>query len=125
MILFQGLSIKLIILLCSDRFVSTYKRVPIINEKNRLQMLQNIKIVDDSNETYNNEFYTKSKENNRIDSTGFYNITSTNNINITSHDFESGDKIYYSSSSPSEGLADKNSYFIFKVECSWIIGVFL
>ena len=42
--------------------------------------------------------------------------SSTNNINITSHDFESGDKIYYSSSSPSEGLSDKNSYFIFKVD---------
>jgi phosphoethanolamine N-methyltransferase len=38
---------KLIVLLHSDRFVSTYKRLPIINEKDRLQMLQNIKCVDD------------------------------------------------------------------------------
>tara|TARA_Y100000389_G_scaffold24325_3_gene21021 strand:- start:7478 stop:8581 length:1104 start_codon:yes stop_codon:yes gene_type:complete len=38
---------KLIVLLHSDRFVSTYKRVPIINEKDRLKMIQNIEIVDD------------------------------------------------------------------------------
>ena len=38
---------NLIILLHSERFVSTYKSIPIINEKDRLQMLQNIKIVDD------------------------------------------------------------------------------
>ena len=54
------------------------------NIKYNIGNSHNIKIVGDSNETYDNEFYTKSKENNRIDSTGFYNITSTNNINISS-----------------------------------------
>ena len=42
--------------------------------------------------------------------------SSTNNINIDSHDFKTGDKVYYESSSPSEGLLDKNSYFVYKVD---------
>ena len=42
--------------------------------------------------------------------------TSSNNINIISHGFETGDKIYYSASTPSEGLSDKNSYFVYKVD---------
>ena len=42
--------------------------------------------------------------------------TSSNNINIVSHGFETGDKIYYSASSPSEGLSNKNSYFVYKVD---------
>ena len=33
---------KLIVLINTDRFVSTYKRIPIINENDRLQMIQNI-----------------------------------------------------------------------------------
>ena len=42
--------------------------------------------------------------------------SSTNVVNISSHSFETGDKIYYSSSSPAEGLIDKNSYFVFKID---------
>lgn len=37
---------KLYILLHSDRFVSTYKRIPIINENDRFEILKNNKIVD-------------------------------------------------------------------------------
>ena len=37
---------KLFVLIHSDRFVSTYKRIPIINENNRLLMIQNIKSVN-------------------------------------------------------------------------------
>ena len=36
----------LYVLVNSDRYVSTYKRKPIINENSRLKMIQNIKCVD-------------------------------------------------------------------------------
>ena len=39
---------KLIILVCSDRYVSTYKRLPIINENLRLDMIRNIKCVSNA-----------------------------------------------------------------------------
>jgi len=39
---------NLIILIHSDRFVSTYKRKPIINEKHRLQMVKSLKLVNNA-----------------------------------------------------------------------------
>ena len=38
---------NLIVLIHSDRYTSTYKRIPIINENLRLKMIQNIKCVSD------------------------------------------------------------------------------
>ena len=42
--------------------------------------------------------------------------TSTNNFNIVEHNLETGDKVKYSSTSVSEGLANNESYFVFKVD---------
>jgi FAD synthetase len=39
---------RIILLIHSDRFVSTYKRVPIINEDNRLEMIKSLEIVDEA-----------------------------------------------------------------------------
>jgi cytidyltransferase-like protein len=39
---------KLIVLVNSDRFVSTYKRIPYINQNDRLEMIKNLKIVDEA-----------------------------------------------------------------------------
>ena len=44
----KGNDDKLFVLVHSDRFISTYKRLPIINENDRLKMVLNIKCVDDA-----------------------------------------------------------------------------
>jgi cytidyltransferase-like protein len=82
---------KLIVLINSDRYVSTYKRKPIINEKDRLQMIQNIKCVDsafiDDNEYLTDDILKKYKINKVIQAvdnpdiwTYYYHIPIQNNI---------------------------------------------
>lgn len=44
----KGKDNKLFVLVHSDRFISTYKREPIINENDRLKMILNIKCVDEA-----------------------------------------------------------------------------
>ena len=42
--------------------------------------------------------------------------TSSNNFNIDSHNLQTGSKVQYDSSSVSEGLVNKESYYIYKVD---------
>ena len=42
--------------------------------------------------------------------------TSTNTINLVNHGFETSDKVYYTSSNVIEGLSDKESYYVFKID---------
>ena len=42
--------------------------------------------------------------------------TSTNNFNIADHNLKTGDKVKYASSSVSQGLANNESYYVFKVD---------
>ena len=51
----------------------------------------------------------------KICSTSGINTTS-NTINIVKHGFETSDKVYYTSSDIIEGLLDKESYYIFKID---------
>tara|TARA_Y100000768_G_scaffold36911_6_gene24158 strand:+ start:573 stop:1739 length:1167 start_codon:yes stop_codon:yes gene_type:complete len=44
----KGKDDKLFVLVHSDRYISTYKRKPIINENDRLKMILNIKCVDEA-----------------------------------------------------------------------------
>ena len=42
--------------------------------------------------------------------------TSTNNFNFTAHNLNTGDKVQYISTSVTEGLTNKDSYYVFKVD---------
>ena len=67
----------LIILIHSDRFVATYKRQPIINENQRLELIQNIKCVDkafiDDNEYLTQDSITTYNINKVIQATNDHN----------------------------------------------------
>ena len=42
--------------------------------------------------------------------------SSTNNVNIVDHGFFTGQKVYYTSSNPIEGLDNKESYYVYRVD---------
>ena len=42
--------------------------------------------------------------------------TSTNNFNFTSHNLVTGSKVQYISTSTSQGLTSKESYYVYKVD---------
>ena len=42
--------------------------------------------------------------------------TTTNIINLVNHGFDTSDKVYYTSTNVIEGLSDKESYYVFKID---------